>query len=89
MTPEAAIVRCLLGGLWVLTRLGIRADRMSDAVAVLREKRQGGGSWLLEGTPQGRMQANPEKQGCPSKWVTLIAPRVLGRRPALSAATSR
>jgi hypothetical protein len=63
----------ILRGLWVLSRLGYRDERMSDALAVLEQKRTADGKWILESTPQGQMQANLEKKGQPSKWVTLYA----------------
>jgi len=67
----------ILRGLWVLTRLGIRDERMDDALSLLQEKQTPEGNWLLESTPCGRMQANLEKKGQPSKWVTLKALWVL------------
>jgi hypothetical protein len=69
----------ILRGLWVLTRLGYRDERMEDALAVLREKQTPEGKWVLESTPYGRMQANLEKKGQPSKWITLKALWVLER----------
>jgi hypothetical protein len=69
----------ILRGLSVLTRLGYRDERMEDALAVLREKQPSEGKWVLESTPYGRMQANLEKKGQPSKWVTLKALWVLER----------
>ena len=75
----------ILRGLWVLTRLGYRDERMDDALAVLRERRTPEGKWVLESTPYGRMQANLEKKGSPSKWVTLYALWALegvGEQPA-------
>jgi hypothetical protein len=69
----------ILRGLWVLTRLGYRDERMEDALAVLREKQTPEGKWVLESTPYGRMQANLEKKGQPGKWVTLKALCVLER----------
>ena len=69
----------ILRGLWVLTRLGYRDERMEDALAVLREKQTPEGKWVLESTPYGRMQANLEKKGQPSKWMTLKALWVLER----------
>jgi hypothetical protein len=69
----------VLRGLWVLTRLDVRDERMEDALTVLREKQTGQGKWILESTPYGRMQANLEKKGQPSKWVTLKALEVLGK----------
>jgi len=67
----------ILRGLWVLTRLGCWDERVEDALAVLREKQTPEGKWVLESTPYGRMQANLEKKGQPSKWVTLKALQVL------------
>jgi len=67
----------ILRGLWVLTKLGCRDKRMEDALAVLREKQTSEGKWVVESTPYGRMQANLEKKGQPSKWVTLKALQVL------------
>jgi hypothetical protein len=69
----------ILRGLWVLTRLGYRDERMEDALAVLREKQTPEGKWVLESTPYGRMQANLEKKGQPGKWITLKALWVLER----------
>jgi hypothetical protein len=68
-----------LRGLSVLGRLGIRDERTEDARAVLREKRREDGTWLLEGTPVGRMQTSLEKKGAQSKWITLAALRVRGK----------
>ena len=69
----------VLRGLWVLARLDVRDERMGDALTVLREKQTAEGKWILESTPYGRMQANLEKKGQPSKWVTLKALEVLGK----------
>jgi len=68
----------ILRGLDVLTKLGyVEDDRLSDAVQILLQKRQKDGTWMLENTPAGRMQTNIEAKGKPSKWITLIALRVL------------
>jgi len=68
----------ILRGLDVLTRLGyVEDERLSDAVQLLLQKRQKDGAWILESAPIGRMQANIEAKSKPSKWVTLIALRVL------------
>ena len=70
----------ILRGLDVLTKLGYSDDeRLRDAVEVLVQKRQSNGSWILENSPEGRMQANIEKKGQPSKWITLIALKALKR----------
>jgi hypothetical protein len=63
----------ILRGLWVLRRLGVHDERTADAAAVLQGKRTAAGAWVLESTPQGRMQANLEKKGQLSKWITLKA----------------
>lgn len=70
----------ILRGLNVLTKLGYTEDkRLDDAVQVLLQKRGPDRKWILESTPTGRMQANIEKRGKPSKWITLIVMRVLKR----------
>jgi hypothetical protein len=70
----------ILRGLDVLTKLGYAKDeRLSDAVEVLLQKQQSNGTWILESAPIGRMQTNIESKGKSSKWITLIALRVLKR----------
>jgi len=70
----------ILRGLDVLTKLGYAKDeRLNDAVEILLQKRQSNGAWILESAPIGRMQTNIEAKGKPSKWITLIALRVLKR----------
>ncbi len=70
----------ILRGLDVLTKLGyVKDERLNDAVEALMQKRQSDGKWILENSPAGRMQANIEVKGQPSKWITLIALRVLKR----------
>lgn len=70
----------ILRGLDTVTKLGYSDDkRLQDAVDVLLQKRQNNGSWILENSPEGRMQTNIEKKGQPSKWITLIALRTLKR----------
>jgi len=70
----------ILRGLDVLTKLGyVKDERLRDAVEILLQKRQGNGTWILEGAPIGRMQTNIEAKGKPSKWITLVALRVLRR----------
>ncbi len=70
----------ILRGLDVLTKVGYTDDeRLDDAVEILLKKRQIDGTWNLENAPIGRMHTNLEAKGKPSKWVTLIALRVLKR----------
>ena len=70
----------ILRGLDVLTKLGYTEDkRLYDAAQVLSQKRSPDGKWILESAPTGKMQANIERVGKSSKWITLIALRVLKR----------
>lgn len=70
----------ILRGLDVLTKLGyVDDERLNDAVQVVLNKRQSNCAWILESAPIGRMQTNIEAKGKPSKWITLIALRVLKR----------
>jgi hypothetical protein len=70
----------ILRGLDVISRLGyVEDERLGDAVEVLSGKRCPDGRWMLENAPTGRMHVNLEAVGKPSKWITLIALRVLKR----------
>jgi len=70
----------LLRGLTVLTKLGyVDDERLVDALELLLKKRSPDGTWLLENAPTGRMHANIETAGKPSKWITLNALKVLKR----------
>jgi len=70
----------ILRGLDVLTKLGyVRDERLNDAVDILLQKRKSNGTWILKSAPIGRMQTNIEAKGKPSKWITLIALRILKR----------
>lgn len=66
----------------ILTRLGCRDRRMSEALEVVEAKRRPQGYWLLEDDYHGRLQIDTEKRGKPSKWATLTALRVLKRMNA-------
>jgi len=63
----------------ILTKLGIKDDRMQDAIDLLVSKQDKNGKWLLENTFNGRYQTNIEQKGEPSKWITLHALSVLKR----------
>ena len=53
-------------------------ERIAEAIAVLRSKRQRNGTWLLENTHPGRIHfAMEDGDGRPSRWNTLRALRVL------------
>ncbi|MFX1352313.1 MAG: prenyltransferase/squalene oxidase repeat-containing protein [Promethearchaeota archaeon] len=68
----------ILRGLDILGKLGYTEDeRLDDALMVLLQKRLPGGKWILESTPSGRMHVSIDRVGKPSKWITLIALRVL------------
>jgi hypothetical protein len=70
----------ILRGLDILTKLNyVDDERLDDAVEILMQKRQKNGAWILEAAPVGRMHANMEVKGKPSKWITLIALRTLKR----------
>ena len=68
----------ILRGLYVLTKIGIKDERMNDALEIIKSKKIEG-KWILEKTPNGRMHANIEKKGGESKWITLHALKVLKR----------
>jgi hypothetical protein len=70
----------ILRGLDVISRLGyVEDERLSDAIEALLEKRCSDRRWVLESAPTGRMHVNLEAVGKPSKWMTLIALKVLKR----------
>ncbi len=73
----------ILRGLDVITKLGfVKDDRLTDAVKAILQKRRKNGTWVLENSPVGRLQANIESRGESSRWVTLIALRALKRLSA-------
>lgn len=62
----------------ILIRLGIRDDRMLNAVRLLQSKQDDSGRWLQEGDYfNGRMLVKFEKSGEPSKRITLKALKIL------------
>ncbi len=62
-----------------LTRLGVRDERMLDAVDLVQGARGPEGRWRLKHTFNGKMWVDIEVKGEPSKWITLRALRVLRR----------
>jgi len=60
-----------------LTRLNCRDPRMQDAIDIVLSKQDQRGKWKLENSYNGKVIANIEKKGNPSKWITLNALRVL------------
>ena len=67
----------LLEVLDTLTRLGVRDERMRDAIEEVLNAQQPDGRWLLKNTYNGKMWTNIEEKHKPSKWITLRAMRVL------------
>ena len=63
----------------ILTYLGYRDERMSDAIDLLISKQDQQGKWKLENTFNGQFQVDIEHKGQPSKWITLNALRVIKR----------
>jgi hypothetical protein len=53
------------------------APRLANALQLILSKRDAQGRWKLENTLNGKMWADIEQKGKPSKWVTLRALRVL------------
>jgi len=65
--------------LGILTKLGIKDDRMQEAVNLVLSKQNADGRWILENTFNGRFHTNIESKGKASKWITLNALRMLKR----------
>ncbi len=63
--------------LQILTKLGVKDERMQEAIDLVVSKQNDEGKWLLEDTFNGRFLVNVERKGKPSKWITLNALRVL------------
>jgi len=54
----------------ILTKLGYRDERMREAIDLVISRQDEEGKWTLENTFSGRFQANIEREGRLSKWVT-------------------
>jgi hypothetical protein len=68
----------VLRGLEYFRMADVRDSRISDAIELVRSKRQDDGSWLLENSHPGAVQFELEAgDGRPSRWNTLRASRVL------------
>ncbi|MBI4790382.1 MAG: nitrogen fixation protein NifH [Chloroflexi bacterium] len=68
----------VLEALLALTDAGYSRDpRLQRALELVRSKREPDGRWKLKHTLNGKMWADIEAKGQPSKWVTLRAMRVL------------
>jgi hypothetical protein len=74
----SAYVADSLQGLEVLVELGHGRDpRLAPAVEMVAAKQDAGGRWRNEQPYRGRLWADVDVAGRPSKWVTLRACRVL------------
>jgi hypothetical protein len=69
----------ILENVMILLDLGIRDNRMQEAVDKTISKQNNEGKWNLEGTFNGRFQVNIEVKDKPSKWITYRALNVLKR----------
>lgn len=68
----------VLENLEALAALGSGGDpRLQKAVELVLGKQDAHGRWKLEHTYNGKMWADVEQRGQPSKWVTLRVLRVL------------
>ena len=68
----------LLEAMLALAELGVKHDpAMDDALDHIESKRGPGGRWKLDDSLNGKMLANIERKGRPSKWITLRALIVL------------
>ena len=63
--------------LGILTGLGVRDERMDEALALVAAKPDAQGRWKLEDTFNGRFVVDIEAKGRPSRWITLRALQVL------------
>jgi hypothetical protein len=62
----------------VLVELGFGDDpRLNNALQFILSKQDSQGRWKMERTLNGKMWADIEEKGKPSKWVTLRALRVM------------
>lgn len=68
----------VLETLAVLAQAGLVADpRLDHALRLILDRQDARGRWKLENSLRGRMWTDIERQGQPSKWVTLRVLRVL------------
>ena len=61
----------------VLTRLGIRDNRMEDSIKLVVSLQEKDGKWVLKDSFNGKMWVDIEEKKKPSKWITLKALYVL------------
>ena len=64
----------LLEALYALALCGTKPDKkLSQPLDLLRRKMSGDGRWILENSLNGKMRADVETEGSPSKWLTYRA----------------
>lgn len=61
----------------ILISLGIKDERMKEAISLLESKQQDSEVYLLENTFNGKTLVSIEEKNKPSKWITLKALKVL------------
>jgi hypothetical protein len=68
----------ILEALYALALAGAKPDsRLDKALEAVRAKRNKDGVWIMENTLNGKMRADVEVKGKPSKWLTYFALSVL------------
>jgi hypothetical protein len=63
----------------ILTKLGVRDDRMQEAFDFVIKNQGEDGRWLLKNTYNGKMFCEIDEKNKASKWITLRAARALKR----------
>ena len=63
--------------LGIMVKLGYRDNRMQDAIDLMLSKQDEQGRWKMEKSYNNRLLVSVEKDGKPSKWITLQALKVL------------
>jgi len=72
--------------LGILTALGVRDERMDEALALVAAKQDADGRWKLASTFNGRFVVDIEAKGESSRWITLRALDALAAQRSRSAA---
>jgi hypothetical protein len=68
----------ILEAMWALAKLNIPLQpALNPALDIIQQKMIPGGKWILENSLNGKMWADVESKGKPSKWITYIALHVL------------
>ncbi|TFH07933.1 MAG: hypothetical protein E4H14_07435 [Candidatus Thorarchaeota archaeon] len=63
----------------ILTALGVKDERMEEAIELVLNSRNIQGTWDLKNTYNGKMYCEIDVKNKPSKWITLRATRILNR----------